>query len=97
MRGDVRGHALSPPLSTRGRNANRQFLRNAWYTCAQLRYLVSLYIYAQDRPHRAAFFSFRVFVFRYEEIYDFFLAQKAGVDTERSRRPTLLAGPLIRK
>ena len=53
MRGDVCGHALSPPLSTRGRNANRQFLRNAWYTCAQLRYLVShtwytraqLYIY----------------------------------------------------
>ena len=41
MRGDVSGHALSPPLSTRGRNANRQFLRNAWYPCVQLRYLVS--------------------------------------------------------
>ena len=41
MRGDVCGHVLSPPLSIRGRDANRQFLRNAWYTCAQLRYLVS--------------------------------------------------------
>ena len=34
MRGDVCGHVLSPPLSIRGRDANRQFLRNAWYTCA---------------------------------------------------------------
>ena len=41
MRGDVCGHILSPPLSISGRDANRQFLRNAWYTCAQLRYLVS--------------------------------------------------------
>ena len=42
MRGDVCGHVLSPPLSIiRGRDANRQFKRNAWYTCAQLRYLVS--------------------------------------------------------
>ena len=41
MRGDVCGHVLSPPLSIRGRDANRQFLRNASYTCAQLRYLVS--------------------------------------------------------
>ena len=42
MRGDVCGHVLSPPLSIiRRRDANRQFLRNAWYTFAQLRYLVS--------------------------------------------------------
>ena len=40
MRGDVCGHVLSPSLSIKGRHANRQFSRNAWYTCAQLRYLV---------------------------------------------------------
>ena len=41
MRGNVCGHVLSPPLSISVRDANRQFFRNAWYTCAQLRYLVS--------------------------------------------------------
>ena len=51
MQDDVCGHVLSPPWSIKGRDANRQFFRNAWYTCAQLRYLVShtLYTRAQLR------------------------------------------------
>ena len=57
MRGDVCGHVLSPPLSIRGSDENRQFLRNAWYTCAQLRYLVSHTWYTHIIFCRAWMFS----------------------------------------
>ena len=42
-------YCLRHSLSIRWRDANRQFLRNAWHTCAQLRYLVSHTSFGIDR------------------------------------------------